>query len=94
MFFTRKLSKSIHFLIDDLFVFREDSKCTKAYFRRAKAKASLGAYEEALYDLNQILLFDPSLESEINREKLILLKKSKDARLKQKNEFSNFFSRN
>ena len=79
---------------DCVFFFcREYSENPKAYFRRAKAKMSLGNYEDAVIDLNKVLEVDPSFHEDIKKEKALLAKRAKAASMKQRQEFANFFGK-
>jgi hypothetical protein len=73
-------------------VLEDDTENTKALFRRSKALSSLAKFEEALVDLDKMLEIDPSL-GEVERERVVIRRKMKQAEEKQRREFGNFFSR-
>jgi hypothetical protein len=53
----------------------------------------MALFHEALEDLDAMLEIDPNLRVEAQREKAILIKKSKEASNKQKKEFRSFFAK-
>lgn len=73
-------------------VLKKDPKNIKALYRRGLSRNKLGLFEEAIEDLNSVILIDPTN----NPAKLEIVKAKKsiiDAKKKEKAIYSNMFSK-
>lgn len=62
-------------------------------FRRAKALAAKGDYDEADENLAAALELDSSIAGEVERERVLNASRRRAAAAKQKEQFGNFFAR-